>query len=196
MGSKFLISFAALVAAFLIFYFGAWDRFQKLQVTGEEVRNAEKSLLQSEKIAKELREAGDRIAKNKDALKKIDSVFLKDGNVEDAVFAIEKLATTHGMALIDIRLKEKYPVKTAGGQVFPIPFLNNGENQKNASGKTFALAVSTRLAGGYDNFKIFLESIQKTLPLIGIPELAISPPANPLDPLFLFDVEFVLYEIE
>lgn len=196
MGSRFLISFAALVAAFLIFYFGAWDRFNKLRMTGEEISRAEKSLLQSEKVAKELREAGARIKESKEPLQKISSIFLESGNIEDALFIIEKLATSHGMALIDLRLKEKYALKTSGGQFPVIPFIHISEKQKNISNKTFALPVSVRLAGGYDNFKIFLESIQKTLPLIGIPELVVSPPANPLNPLFLFDAQFVLYGLE
>ena len=133
---------------------------------------------------------------SKESLHKINSIFLENGNIEDALFAIEKLAVSHGMALVDLRLKEKYAVKTSGGESPSIPFVRIEEKQKNISNKTVALPVSARLAGGYDNFKIFLESIQKTLPLIGIPEFAVSPPANPSDQLFLFDIQFILYGIE
>lgn len=196
MGSRFFISFAALVAAFLIFYFGAWDQFKKLRVIGEEIHRAEKSFSQSEKVALELREAQVRLQENQKQLSNIDSIFLRDGNIEDAVFTIEKLATSHGLALVDIRLQEKYAIKTSERPPGVISFAPSGKKQKSIASKTFALPVSARLGGGYDSFKIFLESIGKTLPLIGIPELTVSPPVNPESQLFLFDIRFVLYGVE
>lgn len=196
MGSKFFIGFSLLLAAFLFFYFGGWGQFKKIRLTTEKIALAKEILLQGEHVARVLQETQRRIAENQKSIINLENFFLKKGNIEDTTRVIEELTASHGMALLDIKLGQKreraMSKKSAAVKEGSPAFLAQKGME---SQKIFILPVFARLAGGHENFKSFLQRLQKTIPLIEISAVKIVPEKKEGD-FFLFDVDFVFYSIE
>ena len=131
-----------------------------------------------------------RIDENDVMFRNIDRMFLVGGNIEDAVRIIEELTVIHGITLADITFKKK----AASG--ISSEYSKSGE----AGQDLFILPVSAHIVGVYDNFKVFLDRIQKTLPLVGVSSMAISSSSeleeSSENPLFIFKMDFKLFSLE
>lgn len=102
------------------------------------------------------------IKKREDALKKVDSALPEDSSIAQVVYFIQKKGSENGLIVKSASFSQ---TSSAGGRNSP------GSSEKEIRD----VAFSVNLFGGYQNFKGFLYSLEKSSRLFKVKTISLAP---------------------